>query len=716
MAGDREPLTPAGPVARAEPEAPKGRPPVLFPLFAGIDTLPGVGPRAAEGFAGLGITRPRDLLMTLPQGGVARRRLARLAEARPPETVAVAVTVARHLPPTGRGRPWRVVCSDGAQDLTLVFFHPRRDWLEGQLPVGSRRVVSGRIELFDGRAQIVHPDHILAETDPPPPEFEAVYPLSGALTQRVVVRAAEAALTRAPDLGEWADPQLVAREGWPGWRAALVAAHAPADRAALAATHPARARLAYDELFAHQLTLALLRRDRRRGAGRASAGDGRLRTRAVAALPYGLTRAQARAVDEIAADMAAPQRMNRLLQGDVGSGKTLVAWLALLVAVEAGGQGVLMAPTEILARQHGAALVRLGDAIGVRVAVLTGRDRPEARAQILADLEAGLIGVLVGTHAVFQEAVRFADLRLAVIDEQHRFGVAQRMAIGQKGAAPPDMLVMTATPIPRSLALAQYGDLDLSVLDEKPPGRQPITTTAVPDSRREEVIEGLARVIAGGGRAYWVCPLVEESESSDLAAAEARFQSLRARFGEAVRLVHGQMPPEARDAAMADFAAGRATLLVATTVIEVGVDVPEATIMVIERAESFGLAQLHQLRGRVGRGTAASSCVLLYQPPLTETAQRRLAILRETEDGFRIAEEDLAIRGAGDVIGTAQSGLPRFRIADLERQAGLMALARADARALLEADPGLASDRGRAARVLLWLTEQDKAIRLVSAG
>ncbi|MRX50848.1 ATP-dependent DNA helicase RecG [Paracoccus sp. S-4012] len=705
MAADRGQLT-----------APRGRPPLLFPLFAGIETLPGVGPRAAEGFKGLGVTRPRDLLFTLPQNGVTRRRLARLAEAQPPETVTVAVTVTRHQPSASRGRPARVLCSDGAQDLTLVFFHPRRDWLEAQLPAGQRRVVSGRIELFDGRAQMVHPDHILRETDPPPPDFEAVYPLSGALTQRVVAKAAEAALTRAPELAEWIDPAVLAREGWPGWRAALAAAHSPPDRAALSPTDPARARLAYDELFAHQLTLALLRRERRRGAGRATEGNGRLRQRAIAALPWGLTGAQARAVEEVAADMAAPHRMSRLLQGDVGAGKTLVAWLALLVAVEAGGQGVLMAPTEILARQHGAALMRLGDAIGVRVAVLTGRDKTEAREQILADLAAGLIGVLVGTHAVFQESVRFADLRLAVIDEQHRFGVAQRMALGRKGEVPPDMLVMTATPIPRSLALAQYGDMDLSVLDEKPPGRQPVTTTVLPDSRREDVIERIGAVLAEGGRAYWVCPLVEESEVSDLAAAEARFQGLRARFGDAVRLVHGQMPPEARDAAMADFASGRAQLLVATTVIEVGVDVPEATIMVIERAEIFGLAQLHQLRGRVGRGSAASFCVLLYQPPLSEGGQRRLAILRETEDGFRIAEEDLAIRGAGDVIGTAQSGLPRFRIADLERQAGLMEVARADARALLEADPGLTSERGRAARVLLWLMEQEKAVALIAAG
>lgn len=694
-----------------------GRPPVLFPLFAGVETLPGIGPRAAEAFGQMGISRLRDLLLSLPHSGLRRRRIARLSEARPPEIVTVTATVQRHAPPSAKGRPWRVFCSDGASDLQLVFFHPRRDWIESQLPVGAQRVLSGKIELFDGMAQMVHPDQIAAIGAAPPPEFEPVYPLSGRLTQGVVQKAVAAAMTRLPGAAEWIDPSVLAREGWPDWAGALARAHAPQGLQDLSPTDPARARLAYDELFAHQMTLALLRRDRRRQAGLPTQGGGHLRARVLDGLPWPPTGAQRRAVDEIAADMAAPRRMNRLLQGDVGAGKTLVAFLALLVAVEAGGQGVLMAPTEILARQHFRALEPLARLAGIRLEALTGRDKGDARANILTDLAEGRIDILVGTHAVIQKTVAFHDLRLAIIDEQHRFGVNQRLELGSKGThAPPDMLVMTATPIPRSLALAQFGDMDLSVLDEKPAGRQPIRTTVISDTRMGEVVDHLARALDGGARAYWVCPLVEESEAIDLTAAEARFQELRARFGDEVRLVHGQMPPEQRDAAMADFAAGRARILVATTVIEVGVDVPEATIMVIERAESFGLAQLHQLRGRVGRGTGASSCLLMYHEPLSETGRRRLGILRETEDGFRIAEEDLAMRGAGDVIGTAQSGLPRFRIADLERQAGLMAIARKDAQAFLERDPEMGSDRGRAVRLLLWLMEQDRAIRLISAG
>jgi ATP-dependent DNA helicase RecG len=508
---------------------------------------------------------------------------------------------------------------------------------------------------------------------------------------------------------------VLRRFGWPGWREAVRAAHAPASYADLAPTAPARARLAYDELLAHQMTLALARARARRPKGRVTRGDGRLRAAVIAALPFPLTGAQARAVDEIVADMGGEARMNRLLQGDVGAGKTLVAFLSMLAAVEAGGQAAMMAPTEILAHQHAASFAPLARAAGVTIALLTGRDRGAERAQKLAGLASGHIGILLGTHSLFQPDVRFADLRLAVVDEQHRFGVRQRMDLGAKGGST-DLLVMTATPIPRSLALASYGDMDVSVLDEKPPGRRPITTALVPASRLDEVIAHLRAALGQGRQAYWICPLVGESEALTLVAAKERHAALRLALGEPVGLVHGQLPPAEKDAAMAAFAAGETRLLVATTVIEVGVDVPNATIMVIESAEHFGLAQLHQLRGRVGRGAEQSHCLLIYEPPLGATARARLEIIRETEDGFRIAEEDLRLRGAGDLIGTQQSGLPRFRIADLETQADLMRIAQDDARLLLSTDPALASPRGAALRVLLHLMERDKAIRLMGAG
>ncbi|PRY26659.1 ATP-dependent DNA helicase RecG [Aliiruegeria haliotis] len=694
-----------------------GRPSILFPLFAAIESLPGVGPKTARHLEQIEIEKPRDLLFTLPQSGVDRRLVPSVRALTPPCTATLEVLVGQHRPASRRGGPYRVTVRDAEADLQLVFFHAHPDYLQKQLPTGQRRLVSGRVEVFDGVAQMVHPDYILDPEDGDDiPPFEPVYPLTAGVTLKVMTRAARAALERAPDLAEWIDPTLVAREGWPAWRDAVQAAHAPDDGRDLSPDAPARRRLAYDELLAHQVTLALARSVERRGKGRVSKSTGVLQAKVRAALPYEPTGAQDRAISEIAGDMAGARRMTRLLQGDVGAGKTLVAVMALLVAVEAGGQGVMMAPTEILARQHLESIRPLAEAAGVVIEVLTGRDKGSDREAKLAALARGDIQILVGTHAVFQKDVSFRDLRLAVIDEQHRFGVAQRMELGAKGYAV-DVLVMTATPIPRSLALAQYGDMDLSVLDEKPPGRTPVKTALVSAGRIEEVVDHLRRAIGAGRQAYWVCPLVGESETVEMAAAEDRFRTLRAALGDGVvGLVHGQMPPAEKDAAMARFVAGDTSVLVATTVIEVGVNVPNASIMVIEGAESFGLAQLHQLRGRVGRGAEASTCLLVYQGPLGETARQRLEILRETEDGFRIAEEDLAIRGAGDLIGTAQSGLPRFRVADLERQAGLMQMAQQDARKLLSDDPGLESPRGEAVRVLLWLMEQDRAIRLISVG
>lgn len=692
------------------------RPEILFPLFAGLETLEGVGEKTAKAFGALGVERPKDLLFLLPHSGVDRSRKASLRDVVPPVTATVEVEVGLHMPPRQKGRPYRIMVRDAALEFQLVFFHARGEYLQKLLPTGQRRLVSGKVEIFDGVAQMVHPDHVLRPEEAGDlPAFEPVYPLVAGVTQKQVTKAAAGALTRAPDLPEWIDGPLKAREAWPGWRAAVETVHAPSSQADLAFTHPARQRLAYDEFFAHQLTLSLARASLRRGKGVASRGTGLLQKKVLQSLPYAPTKAQSRAVAEIAKDMAEPLRMNRLLQGDVGAGKTLVAFMALLVAVEAGGQGVMMAPTEILARQHHEGLRPLAEAAGVRLELLTGRDKGNDRAAKLTDLREGRVQILVGTHAVFQKDVQFQDLRLAVVDEQHRFGVSQRMELGAKGQAA-DVLVMTATPIPRSLALASYGDMDVSVLDEKPAGRKPIRTALISSARMDEVVGHLARAVAEGRQAYWVCPLVEESELVDYASAEERFASLRAILGDVVGLVHGQMPPAEKDAAMARFVAGDTKVLVATTVIEVGVNVPNASIMVIERAEIFGLAQLHQLRGRVGRGSAESTCLLLYQAPLSETGERRLKVIRDTEDGFRIAEEDLAMRGAGDLIGTAQSGLPRFRMADMERQAGLMAVAQTDARKLLNDDPDLTSPRGKAARLLLWLLDQDRAIKLISVG
>jgi ATP-dependent DNA helicase RecG len=694
------------------------RPEILFPLFAEIAGLPGVGPKSAQHFERLGVTRLVDLLFLQPGGVVDRRLRETLMGVDPGQVVTVAVTVGEHHPPRSRGRPYRVHVQGGGIWLELIFFHAKGDWLLRTLPPGQVRVISGKVEFFDGRMQMPHPDLILTEAEAADLQpFEPVYPLTQGLAQRTIGKAMASALEKLPDLPEWLDPAVKDQRGWPGWAEALKAVHSPQTLESLSYGAAPRQRLAYDELLSHQLALQIARARMRRGKGQISAGDGALRAKAEAAFGYQPTGAQTRSLGEIAADMAQPERMMRLLQGDVGAGKTWVALMAMLIAAEAGGQGALMAPTEILARQHGANLARICDDIGVGMVLLTGRDKGAARADKLAAITGGSAQVVIGTHALFQEGVEFADLRLVVVDEQHRFGVRQRLELAAKAPKGADMLVMTATPIPRTLALAGYGDLDISVLDEKPPGRQPVDTRLVSMARYDEVVERLRAAISSGQRAYWVCPLVEESEAVPLVAAEERYRALAVALGAGnVALVHGQMAAEEKDAAMAAFQSGAKQVLVATTVIEVGVDVPEATIMVIEQAEHFGLAQLHQLRGRVGRGAGQSFCLLMYAPPLGETARARLNIMRETEDGFRIAEEDLRLRGAGDVLGTAQSGLPKFRIAVLESDTALMALARDDARLVMARDPDLTRERGKALKTLLYLMERDESVRLMKGG
>ncbi|HEX2354517.1 MAG TPA: ATP-dependent DNA helicase RecG, partial [Xanthobacteraceae bacterium] len=581
---------------------------------------------------------------------------------------------------------------------------------------GERRYVSGTVELYDHMLQMVHPDRVVAEADLAKlPLVEPVYPLTEGLTLNQVRRAADAALARLPTLPEWQEASWVARERFPTFADALRLLHRPAEPADLLPEGLAWTRLAYDEFLAGQLALALVRAHLRRPAGRATPGTGQIRKRLIEALPYSLTSSQGRAVADIVADLAKPERMLRLLQGDVGSGKTVVALLAAAAVIEGGRQAALMAPTEVLARQHFNTIAPLAAAAGINVAILTNRERGRERNEVLEKLAFGDIHMLIGTHALFQEQVEFRDLALAVVDEQHRFGVHQRLALAKKGEAV-DVLVMTATPIPRTLVLTYFGDMDVSELREKPAGRQPIDTRAVALGRLGDVVGAVGRALADGRRVYWVCPLVETTEHTDLAAAEERFGALKERFGPMVDLVHGRLKGDEKDRAMERFAAGETRLLVATTVIEVGVDVPEATVMVIEHAERFGLAQLHQLRGRIGRGAEHSTCLLLYKAPLGETAKARLQILRETEDGFRIAEEDLRLRGEGDVLGTRQSGMPGFRVARIESHGKLIGAARDDATLVLSRDPKLESPRGQALRHLLYLFERDEAIRLIRAG
>jgi ATP-dependent DNA helicase RecG len=702
------------------------RPESLFPAFAPITSLKGCGPKLAPLVEKLvGGSRVLDLWWHLPSGLTDRRYRPTVAEAEPGRIATLQVTIERHIPPRNNRLPYKILCHDGSGRLTLVFFNGREDFLKRSLPEGETRVVSGTVELFDGQVQMTHPDRFgTAEEIEQMAAIEPVYPLTAGVAPRTLGKIIDGALSRAMDLPEWLDPAWQKREGWPGWREALLTAHRPEKPADLEKDTPARQRLAFDELLSNQLALLLVRRRLKRQTGRTISGDGRLRDALEKLLPWPLTNAQKQANAEIAGDMASERRMLRLLQGDVGSGKTMVALNALLLCVEGGAQAALMAPTEILARQHAETLEPYCSKLGVTLALLTGRDKGKVRAALLQRLADGEIDILVGTHALFQDDVVFRDLALAVIDEQHRFGVSQRLGLaakGQRDKGGVDVLVMTATPIPRTLSLTAYGDMDVSKLTEKPPGRSPVDTRTIAADRYLDVVAAVTRKIKTGEQVYWVCPLVEESEQSDLAAAAERHSALKLalepELGEgSIGLVHGKMSGAEKDAAMESFSAGSAKLLVATTVIEVGVDVPNATLIVIEHAERFGLAQLHQLRGRVGRGGKPGACLLVYSGPLGETAKARLKIIRETDDGFRIAEEDLRLRGAGEVLGTRQSGLPEFRVADLAAHADLLVAARDDARLILERDPKLASERGKALLTLLYLFERDAAIQYLQSG
>jgi ATP-dependent DNA helicase RecG len=707
------------------------RPALLATIFAPARSLKGVGPRI-EGLLNK-LVAPRhqsaharviDLLWHLPQGVIDRALTPRIADARIGELATLEVTVAEHRGGgrrRGFGAPYRVLVEDSSGALELVYFNADPAYLKRLLPEGSRRLISGKLESYDGWLQMPHPDHVVAVDAASDvaklPLLEPIYPLTAGLTNTTVRKIVAQGLERLPALPEWIDATWRERNSWPGFANALRRMHEPQSTADLELSAPARTRLAYDELLANQLALAVIRQRLRRSAGRPLTAPGKLRKTILAKLPFKLTGAQARALAEIDADLADPHRMLRLLQGDVGSGKTVVALLAMATAVEAGAQAALMAPTELLGRQHLKTIETFAAPAGLRIALLSGREKGGERKEILAALAEGRVDILIGTHALFQEPVAFRDLAFVVIDEQHRFGVHQRLALQAKGTGRgAELLVMTATPIPRTLLLTGYGDMDVSRLDEKPPGRKPITTRVIPDERLEELVTELQRPIAKGAQVYWVCPLVAESEVLDIAAVEERYADLKKRFGDKVGLVHGRLTGKEKERVMAAFAGGDLSILVSTTVIEVGVDVPNASIMVIEHAERFGLAQLHQLRGRVGRGAAQSSCILLYRKPLSEAAQTRLSVMKSTEDGFVIAEEDLKLRGGGEVLGTRQSGLPEFRVARLPEDEALLQAARDEVRLTLFRDPELAGPHAEELKLLLYLFERDDAIKLMRAG
>ena len=693
-----------------------GRPTDLNPFFSETTSLKGVGPRVAEALGRAMGTRLKDLLLTPPSSLIDRSNRPKISDAKTDEICTFHVTVGQHIVPSNRNRPYRVRVFDETGDMTLTFFKARADYLNRVLPEGSQRIVSGKTEVFNAQLQMTHPDYILHPDKIDELRlYETLYPLSAGLSQKVAGKAMMGALQRLPTLPEWLDKNMLSKQDWPSFHEAIIRIHQPEHPIDIKIDAPPRLRLAYDELLAKQLAIAIVRENTRRSKGRALQASGQYVDDVLKGAPFKPTNAQNQAFAEISADMTSPYRMARLLQGDVGAGKTFVAALACAQAAEASVQTALMAPTEILARQHAQTLKSLLAPAGLTVEAVTGRDKGNSRDALATGLAEGYIDVVVGTHALFQEKVEFKDLGLVIIDEQHRFGVHDRLKLTEKGHKP-DLLVMTATPIPRTLALTSYGDLDISKLDEKPAGRKPIETRILPMQRLDDVIEGVERAIKKGDQIYWVCPLVEDSDLIDLTSVEDRHRQLSAIFGDRVGLLHGRMSGQEKESISQGFKRGTYDVLVATTVIEVGVDAPNATIMVIEHAERFGLAQLHQLRGRVGRGDKQSTCLLLYKGPLSVNGKSRLEIMRQTEDGFLIAEKDWELRGSGDLLGARQSGIPEYKLADLDRHKSLLETAVQDARFLTQQDPQLSSERGQAARNLLYLFEQDFGIALMKAG
>ena len=692
------------------------RPERFFPLFSSISNLSGVGPRATLALKKLGVERVRDLLFLLPVGGIKRRKVFDLVSISLPEIITVEILV-KSYQQTKKPGPIRVLTSIRKSDLDLVFFNARLDWIKTVLPKNEKRVISGKLENFQSGMQMVHPDYIVSSSESGKiPDFEPNYPLTKGVSKKFLIKIMLQAIDKNISFQEWINESIVQKFQWPRFKTSILMVHNPKCIKETLFDYPARERLAFDELFAHQMSLALARLHFRRIRGVSILGSGVLTKKLYDSLPFSLTASQEKAVNEIRQDLSSELRMNRLLQGDVGSGKTIVAFISMLTVVEFGAQAALLAPTEILAKQHYKVISELSEKININVILLSGRDSGLKKRSKLAQIQDGLAQIIIGTHALFQENVIYKKLAFAVIDEQHRFGVHQRLNLARKGINI-DVLSMSATPIPRSLSLTFYGDMDMSILDEKPKDRKPVKTAVMPASKLELIFDRLEMSLDDDRRVFWVCPLIDESEVLQVTSAELRLEIIEKRFPQKkIGLVHGQMSSNDRDKVMRKFIKGEINLLVSTTVIEVGLDVPAASIMIVEGAERFGLAQLHQLRGRVGRGSEQSSCILIYSGRLGKNSKARLEILRDTDDGFKIAEADLRIRGAGDVLSIQQSGVPKFMVADLQSHSHLLEIARKDSQLLLASDPGLTTPRGVAVRDLLYLMDLQSSLAFIQVG
>jgi len=693
------------------------RPAHLDLLLSPINKLKGVGPKLQNIINKLGIHLNVHFLWHFPYKIIEKKYYENIHDAPINQLVTLKIEIIKHYPSKFRRQPYRVSCLANETPLDIVYFNARHPVVRSILPVKSIRMISGKLEFFKNKFQITHPSSIENISDIQLlREKEPVYSLTAGLNMKSFIKISNQVLHLLPNLKEWIDERLLKKYNFVSWKEAVKQLHNPNIEDTYSEKNFFRRRLAFDELFAHQLAIFIIRTIDNKKTSIPFTNNNKLKNNLINNLEFKLTNSQLIVINEIQKDLESNHQMIRLLQGDVGSGKTIVALISMLTVIESGFQTTLMAPTSILAYQHYENISKLIQDLPIKIDILTGKDKGKTRIEKLNKINNGDTQIVIGTHALIQDGVNFKKLGLSVIDEQHRFGVYQRMAFNYKGFRP-SILVMSATPIPRTLTLAAYGDMDESRLIDKPIGRKPIVTTSLILKKEKNLIERIKKKINNSNdKFFWVCPLIEESQELDLKAATDRYNVLNKIFKKKVMLIHGQLSEKEKESTMEKFKNEDFRILVATTVIEVGIDIKSATTIIIEHAERFGLAQLHQLRGRVGRNNEESFCVLLHKENLNDTAKKRIHIMTETNDGFLISEEDLKIRGPGEILGKRQSGLPSFNVADLSYDGDLLEEARLYANNIITNDPKLEKDGNKNLKDLLYIQERDTAIRTLSAG
>ena len=684
------------------------RPKILYKLFSNIISLKGIGPKNAKVIERLCGKYVIDLLFHKPSTYIDRRNSPKIIDLEEGKIATIIVTIDSHSPSFNKRMPYRINCTDNTGSVSIVYFNLRGPYLKKIFPVGRQKVISGKFEKFNDNFQITHPQHVVdIDNLDNVKKIECIYPLTSGLTSKTIQKSINSALINLDPLPEWIPDDKIRTNNWPNWNEAIKKIHNPINTSD-SVNSLFLERLVFDELLAQQLTIRLIKNKISHTQGIALERNNKFINQLEKKLDFSLTNDQLKTIDEISSDQSKPSKMLRLLQGDVGSGKTIVALFAMMQCLENEKRSILMAPTEILAEQHFNTIANIINSMNLTCSLITSSTKENHNFN--AD-------ILIGTHALFQEKVSFDNIGLVVIDEQHKFGVHQRILLNEKAGNDCDILLMTATPIPRTLELAAYGDTDISKIMEKPKNRKEINTKSINITKVEDLKKSLNKIIDKGEKIYWVCPLVDESEKLQLQSVNERLKDLRNYYNDySVEIVHGQMQQEDKNSVMQKFKSGKVNILVATSVIEVGIDDPDATVIIIENAERFGLSQLHQLRGRVGRGAKTSTCILLFNGPLTENAKRRIKIMKETNDGFKIAEEDLDIRGAGEILGSKQSGVPNFKLSNLDKHKHLLEEARETAIKTIKDDPQLKSSLGKAQRVLLHLFRNDVAIDYLKTG